>query len=106
MMDRRRFLVASLAGAIGAPLIAGAQQAARVFRIGAVSAGAPRSSPHWVAFGQRLTELGYVEGKNLVTEFRNADGHQERLPELMKDLVRLNVDVLVPVGPEASLLAA
>jgi putative ABC transport system substrate-binding protein len=105
-VDRRRFLLTSLAGAFAAPLAAAGQQPARVFRIGAVSAGAPRSSPHWVAFAQRLTELGYVEGKNVVTEFRTADGHPERFPELMKDLVRLKADVILPVGPEASLRAA
>jgi len=105
-MDRRRFLLTPVAGVVGPPLTTAAQQAARVFRIGAVSAGAPRSSPHWVAFAQRLAELGYVEGKNVVTEFRTADGHPERFPALMKDLMRLNVDVILPVGPEGSLRAA
>jgi putative ABC transport system substrate-binding protein len=105
-MDRRRFLLTSLAGALGAPLTAAGQQPARVFRIGAVSAGAPRTSPHWVGFAQRLAELGYVEGSNVVTEFRTADGRPERFPDLVKELVRSNVDVILPVGPEASLRAA
>jgi len=104
-MDRRRFLLGSLASVIGAPL-AVAGQSPRVFRIGAVSAGAPRSSPHWVAFGQHLAELGYVEGKNVVTEFRTADGKPERFPDMLKELVKSNVDVILAVGPEASLRAA
>jgi putative tryptophan/tyrosine transport system substrate-binding protein len=105
-MDRRRFLVTSLASAVAAPLAAAAQERSRVFRIGAVSAGAPQSSPHWVAFVQRLRELGYVEGRNVAIEFRSAEGRPERFPALMADLVRAGVDVILPVGPEASLRAA
>ena len=62
-MIRRRLVVVLVLGAValcGQPL-AMAQEDPKVFRIGAVSAGAPRSSPHWVALGQRLGELGYVE---------------------------------------------
>jgi len=81
-------------------------QTPKVFRIGAVSAGAPRSSPHWVAFGQRLGELGYVEGKNIAIEFRSAEGKPERFPGLIADLIALGVDVILPVGPEGSLRAA
>lgn len=66
-----------------APLPTGGQQTEKVFRIGAVSAGAPRSSPHWIAFAQRLGELGYVEGRNVSIEFRTAEGRPERFPELM-----------------------
>ena len=83
-----------------------AQQEAKVFRIGAVSAGAPRSSPHWVAFERRLGELGYVEGRNVSIEFRSAEGKPERFPGLLADLVRLRVDVILAVGPEGSLRAA
>jgi putative ABC transport system substrate-binding protein len=89
-----------------APLPTGGQQTEKVFRIGAVSAGAPRSSPHWIAFAQRLGELGYVEGRNVSIEFRSAEGRPERFPELMSGLVRSGVDVILPVGPEASLRAA
>src|SRR5688572_25386584 len=86
--------------------IAAAQTQSKVFRIGAISAGAPRSSPHWGAFARRLGELGYVEGRNLSIEFRSADGRPERFPGLMVELARLGVDVILPVGPEASLRAA
>jgi len=55
---------------------------------------------------QRLQELGYVEGQNLRIEFRTAAGQAERLPDLAAELVRLQVDVLVAAGPEATLRAA
>jgi putative tryptophan/tyrosine transport system substrate-binding protein len=110
-MDRRRFLLTSLAGPLATSLATGAapalgQQDSRVFRIGAVSAGAPRSSPHWVEFARRLAELGYVEGRNIAIEFRSAEGKPERFPALMGELVQRGVDVILPVGPEASLRAA
>ena len=106
-MDRRAFIGTLTGGLLAAPLAAEAQQTAgKVVRIGAVSAGAPRSSPHWVAFAQRLGELGYVEGRNISIEFRSAEGKPERFPDLMSELVRLGVDVILPVGPEASLRAA
>jgi ABC-type uncharacterized transport system substrate-binding protein len=105
-MRRIGLAVVLAIGLLGAPLAAEAQRADKLFRIGAVSAGAPRSSPHWTAFAQRLDELGYVEGKNVSIEFRSAEGRPERFPELMSDLVRLGVDVILPVGPEASLRAA
>jgi putative ABC transport system substrate-binding protein len=98
-------LVLGAVALCGQPL-AMAQQDAKVFRIGAVSAGAPRSSPHWVALGQRLGELGYVEGRNVSIEFRSAEGKPERFPGLLADLVRLRVDVILAVGPEGSLRAA
>jgi putative tryptophan/tyrosine transport system substrate-binding protein len=104
-MNRRAFIVTA-AGLLTAPLAGEGQPPPRVFRIAAVSAGAPRSSPHWVTFGQRLTELGYVEGRNLSIEFRSAEGRPERFPTLMSEVVRLGVDVILPVGPEASLRAA
>lgn len=80
-----------------------AQPADKPFRIGAVSAGAGRSSPHWRAFDQRLVELGYVETN--AVEFRNAEGKPERLPGLMNGLVRSGVDLIFAPGPEAALRA-
>ncbi len=63
-----------------------AWQQASLPRIGAVSAGAGRSSAHWKAFDQRLAELGYVDGKNIVIEFRNAEGKPERFRESWRSL--------------------
>jgi putative ABC transport system substrate-binding protein len=55
------------------------------------------------AFEHGLRDLGYVEGQNLVIEFRTAEGNVERLPALAAELVQRNVDVLVPGGPEVTL---
>jgi putative ABC transport system substrate-binding protein len=71
----------------------GADAAARAARIGFLSPSEPPSSMDTVR--QRLTELGYVEGKNAVSEFRYSHGKPDRLPELAADLVRLKVDVIV-----------
>jgi putative ABC transport system substrate-binding protein len=83
-----------------------AQQATKVFRVGLLSTVNPRSAPQFVAFAQRLRELGYVEGHNFAFEFRNAEGQAERLADLAAELVRLQVDVIVAPGPEATLQAA
>jgi putative ABC transport system substrate-binding protein len=96
VVDRRRFLLTSLAGALAAPLASEAQQAGKVYRIGLLLTTAPGENAHTVkALEQGLRELGYVEGRNLVLERRFAEGQQERLPTLAGDLVRLNVDIIV-----------
>jgi len=83
-----------------------AQTAEKVLRIGAVSAGAGRSAPHWVAFERRLAELGYVDGRNVVVDFRSAEGDPGRLPKLMNDFAKSGVDLIFAPGPEAALHAA
>ena len=76
-----------------------AQQPARIFRIGILlPASASFYSARVEAFRQRLRELGYVEGKNIVIEYRYAEGKRERLPDLAAELVRLKVDVIVTTG--------
>jgi putative ABC transport system substrate-binding protein len=82
-----------------------AQQPGKVPRIGIFQTSEP-SVPIWEAFRHGLRDLGYVEGQNLVIEFRSAEGHVERLPALAAELVQRNVDVLVAGGPEAVLRAA
>jgi putative ABC transport system substrate-binding protein len=113
-MDRRRFLLVSLAGALVAPLAAAAQPAGKVYRIGFLSPSSPSdperlASPFgergFAAFRQGLRDLGYVEGKNIVIENRWAEGRFERLPDLAAELVRLKVDVIVSVVTQASLAA-
>ena len=85
--------------------VAEAQQPARIPRIGILAApSASFLSPRVEAFRQRLRELGYVEGKNIVIEYRYAEGKLERLPDLAAELVRLKVDVIVTTGP--AILAA
>ena len=79
--------------------VAEAQQPARIPRIGIlIAASASFYSARVEAFRQRLRELGYVEGKNIVIEYRYAEGKLERLPDLAAELVRLKVDVIVTAG--------
>src|SRR5919108_71427 len=73
-----------------------AQQPVKVSRVGIL---AEVSSPQIDAFRQGLRDLGYVEGQNLAVERRYAEGKRDRLPELAAELVRLNVDVVLAVGP-------
>ena len=103
-MNRRAFIVTA-AGLLAAPLAAEAQQAAKVARIGWLAAR-PGRSPHLrEAFLQGLRDLGYVEGRNLVIEYRYAEGKIERLPALAAELVALKVDVIVAAEPPAALAA-
>ena len=81
-----------------APLAAEAQQQGKVPRIGILTPASEASTPLWEAFRQGLRELGYVEGKNIVLEYRFAAGQNERLPALAAELVRLKVDLLVTDG--------
>jgi putative tryptophan/tyrosine transport system substrate-binding protein len=79
---------------------AGAQQATKFPRIGYLT-GATRDgqAARIEAFRQGLRELGYVEGKNIVIEYRYAEGKLDRLPALLAELVRLKVDIIVTAGP-------
>ncbi len=98
-MDRRRFLLTLLAGAIVGPLGAEARQAGKVYRIGFLSStGCPIQPEIMGPFHQGLLELGYVEGQNIVIECRGAPRATDRLPGFAAELVLLNVDVLVGVG--------
>jgi putative tryptophan/tyrosine transport system substrate-binding protein len=77
-----------------------AQRPEKVFRIGVLaSPSASYISYRLEAFRQRLRELGYVEGKNVVIEYRYAEGRLDRLPDLAAELVGLKVEVIVTVGP-------
>src|ERR1043166_8107971 len=79
-----------------------AQQRVKIARIGYL-AGAGSSPPS--AFVQGLRDLGYIQGKNIIFEFRGADGKSERYSELAAELVRLNTDVIVADGTVATLAA-
>jgi putative ABC transport system substrate-binding protein len=94
-MDRRRFLLTSLAGAVAAPLAVEAQQAGKVYRVGMLNDIAPRAFPPLAIFERRMAELGYIQGKNLTIDFRTADGHMDRLPSLAAELVRLHPDLII-----------
>jgi putative ABC transport system substrate-binding protein len=104
-MDRRTFLAGTGAVLLAAPFAAEAQQAAKIARIGWL-AGNLTASPHLrEAFRQGLRDLGYVEGRNVVIEYRDAEGKLERLPALATELVALNVDVIMVGGTRAALAA-
>jgi putative tryptophan/tyrosine transport system substrate-binding protein len=94
-------LIAVVLLALG--VIAEAQQAKKVPRIGFLALVA--SSLAREVFQQGLRDLGYVEGQNIVIEYRHAAGRAERLPELAAELVRLNVDVIVVVASQSALAA-
>ena len=95
----RRYLgivVAALGLLLTAPLAADAQQAGKVPRIGFLSLTSPSDRPALLdAFRQGLREVGWVEGQNIVIDYRYAEGRVDRLPDLPAELVRLKVDLIV-----------
>ena len=102
-LGRRRLLHGAAAGLVVRPLIAEAQ-APKVYRIGMLERTSPViNAPNLDAFRQGLRESGYVEGKNLVIEYRSADGRDDRFPALAAELVRLKVDLIVTRGTTAAL---
>ena len=105
-MNKRRDLLIMLgASALTAPLKSFAQQQGKVWRVGFLSQGArpvALDSHSFGAFQQGLRKLGYVEGKNLVIEWRFGEGKNERLPGLAAELVELKVDVIVVAGTPAT----
>jgi len=94
---RRRDFITGIAGSVaGWPLSVRAQQRAKVAHIGYLGlVSASWHTPRVTAFRAGLRDLGYTEGKDIVIEFRWAEGRYDQLPALMAELVRLNVDVIV-----------
>src|SRR5262249_42697320 len=87
----------------GLCLSASAQQPTKVPRIGYLGGISPFSNPTRIeAFRQGLRELGYIEGKNIVIEWRHHEGNIDRLPTLAAELARLKVDIIITVGPPAA----
>src|SRR5262249_1133403 len=101
-MKRREFIALLGTGAVAWPVTARAQQSGRIARIGYLSTANPRSAPNFAAFEQRLRELGYMDGQNIVIEYRDAEGDVDRLPDLAADLVRLDVNVIVTTTDPAT----
>ena len=105
MSRRRQILIALGSGAFLTPYASFAQQTNKLRRIGFLVAAArpPSIDAHYMGtFIRGLRDLGYVEGKNFVIEWRFADGNYQRLPALAGELVGLNVDVLVTGGTAAN----
>ena len=108
MMERREFLGTLTGGLLFAPFTAEAQQSGKVPRIGYLeiaSAELPIAQAMVEAFRQGLSERGYVEGQTFVIEYRAAAGRIERLPDLVAELTRLKVNVIVASATPAALAA-
>jgi putative ABC transport system substrate-binding protein len=101
-MDRRQLLVV-LGGGFAAPFAVRAQQQ-RVYRVGFLGNSTAALEANLVGpFREGLRDLGYVEGRNIVIEYRWAEGKYERFPELIAELVALKVDIIVTAGTPAAL---
>ena len=108
MFTRREIIIAVGAGVLVSPLSSFSQPAPKVWRVGFLvqrHVDFVNADFYYGPFTQGMRELGYVEGKNLVIEWRSAEGKFERLPELAAELVRLKLDVLATGGTVASLAA-
>ena len=96
----RTALVGLGAVILSAPVVA-AQSPVKAARIGVLAGGtASTETVRYEAFRQGLSGLGYVEGRNIVIEYRYAEGRSERLPALAAELVRLNVDLILAYGDQ------
>src|SRR5262245_27983685 len=104
MIRRREFITLLGGAAVAWPLAARAQQS-KVARIGALYIGLADAESFKKELMEGLRQLGYVEGKDIAFEFRSADGRLDRLPELAAELVRLKVDVIVPLYVPSALAA-
>ena len=104
-MDRRTFIGCAAGGLLAVPFAAEAQQAAGLARIGVLVSGSGGTSAANLSqevLRQGLQELGYVEGRTAVIEWRSWEGKPERLREAVAELVRLKPDVIVVGGSEAT----
>jgi putative ABC transport system substrate-binding protein len=105
-IGRRQFISAIGGAAVAWPLAARTQQPGKVPRIGILGAASASGFANRVAeFRAALRDLGYVEGTNIIIEFRWAAGNYARLPELAAELIRSNVDLIVTHGTPGSLAA-
>jgi len=104
-MKRREFITLLGGAAVGWPVAANAQQADKIARIGWLGQNLAPNPQAREAFRQGMRDLGYVEGRNLVIEYRDAEGKLDRLPALAAELVALKVDVIVALNTLQSLAA-
>jgi putative ABC transport system substrate-binding protein len=103
-MERRTFMAMLTGGIVVSPLAAEAQKAGKVYRVGFLGNSSAALEANLVGpFREGLRELGYVEGRNIVIEYRWAEGKYERFPALIAELAALNVDVIVTAGTPAAL---
>ena len=88
-----------------APVAGEAQTPVKIWRLAVLTGAVPRSAPPVRALEQRLTELGYVEGRNLVIDFRTAGGEPDRLPALAAELVSRRPDIVVAISTQSVMAA-
>ena len=100
---RRRDFIAGLASVGGWSPVAHAQS--KTYRIGMLDTSARPVNANFKELENALRELGYVEGRNLILDYRSPEGRNESFAELARELVRLNVDVIVTRGTPAALAA-
>jgi putative ABC transport system substrate-binding protein len=101
-MQRREFLAIVGGAAAAWPLVARAQQPARMPRLGVLLYSTQQEDPQARTLQEGLRDLGYIDGQNISIEYRFAEGKAERLPDLAADLVRLKPDVLFPIGGDVA----
>ena len=105
-MRRRDFIKAVAGSAVAWPMGAAAQQTSKVWRVGMLETTSETlNAPNVTAFRRGLQQLGYVDGQNLIIEYRSGEGRIERFPELAAEMVRLKVDIIVTRGTPAALAA-
>jgi putative ABC transport system substrate-binding protein len=100
-VDRRAFVSTLAGGLFAAPLAAEGQQAETVYRVGVLNGGTAAFDP-LRSYEDKLRELGYIEGRNLIVERRYAEGKLDDLPHLVAELLRARVDLIVTVGTPAA----
>jgi len=104
-MDRRAFMSGTTFGLLAAPLVSAAQLAEKMYRVTVIiPTSLPPGHPSY-GFRRQLHDLGYVEGRNVIIDYRTADAQPDRLPELVAEAVRQKADVLV-VGSTLGVVAA
>src|SRR5215470_19531710 len=103
-MNRRTFVSALCSAALAAPRVVGGQEAGRVYRLGILSDEPSSSNPMYFREPLRkaLNDLGYVEGRNIIIEYRSTAVGTDQLPRLASELTQLKVDVLVTIGTPAA----
>jgi len=105
-IKRRKFFTLFGGAVLAWPLAVRAQPMAKVWHVGMLeTTAATLNATNLDAFKQALRQLGYIEGQNLIVEYRSGDGHIERFPQLAAELVRLNVDIIITRGTPAALAA-
>jgi putative tryptophan/tyrosine transport system substrate-binding protein len=100
---RRRDFIALLGGAAAWPLAARAQQPPKLPTVGVLGSNAAIWRPWMDAFVQRLRELGWIEGRTILIEYRWADARPERVAEIAAEFVDLKVDVILTAGPNTAI---